>query len=235
MTLPLDPESGGGRFPGFDVLAHAAQWDQATQAVVAARAGRLPDPRFFTPDEEATARALFDQLLDQREDPRVPVFQLVDTRLAEEQTDGWHYADLPPDDVAWRNSLAFLDDDARTRCGQRFAECAWDDQSAILNDINAREDQDWHGYAASRVWSLWTRYACTAFYSHPSAWDEIGFDGPAYPRGYKNIGVDRLEGFEVHDAHPELGPAAPSEHAQSEHAPSEHSRSGHAPDKGEQR
>ena len=28
------------------------------------------------------------------------------------------------------------------------------------------------------VWSLWTRYACTAFYSHPWAWNEIGFGGP---------------------------------------------------------
>ncbi len=46
------------------------------------------------------------------------------------------------------------------------------------------------------VWSLWTRYACTAFYSHPLAWNEIGFSGPAYPRGYKNAGVE-AEPFEV--------------------------------------
>jgi hypothetical protein len=34
----------------------------------------------------------------------------------------------------------------------------------------------------------------------------MGFDGPAYPRGYKNLGVDRLEGFEVRDHRPGLGP-----------------------------
>ncbi|SEB78561.1 Gluconate 2-dehydrogenase subunit 3 [Paramicrobacterium humi] len=206
MTLPLDPKSGSGRFPGFDVIAHADHWDQATQAVVGARLGRLPDPRFFSPDEELTARALFDQLLDQREDPRVPVFQLVDTRLAESQTDGWHYADLPPDSEAWRTTLAALDDEARSRFGGRFGHCEWDQQAEILSDINGLEEADWHGYPASRVWSLWTRYACTAFYSHPSAWNEIGFDGPAYPRGYKNLGVDRLEGFEVRDHNPGLGP-----------------------------
>ena len=33
------------------------------------------------------------------------------------------------------------------------------------------------------------RYASTAFYSHPSAWNEIGIGGPAYPHGYKNIGM----------------------------------------------
>ena len=40
----------------------------------------------------------------------------------------------------------------------------------------------------------------------PAAWDEIGFPGPAYPRGYKNIGVDALEPFEVRDARPAQDP-----------------------------
>ena len=50
----------------------------------------------------------------------------------------------------------------------------------------SRRSQDadrWHGFDAKHVWSLWTRYACAAFYSHPWAWNEIGFGGPAYPRG----------------------------------------------------
>ena len=50
------------------------------------------------------------------------------------------------------------------------------------------------------MWSLWTRYACTAFYSHPWAWNEIGFPGPAYPRGYLNLGVGGREHWEVADA-----------------------------------
>jgi hypothetical protein len=32
--------------------------------------------------------------------------------------------------------------------------------------------------------------------------DEIGLSGPAYPRGYKNIGVDARESFEVRDTKP---------------------------------
>ena len=58
---------------------------------------------------------------------------------------------------------------------------------------------DWHGLPAKHVWSLWTRYACAAFYSHPWAWNEIGFGGPAYPRGYKNLGPDKREPWEVKD------------------------------------
>jgi len=43
-------------------------------------------------------------------------------------------------------------------------------------------------------------------YAHPAAWAEIGFAGPAYPRGYKNIGVGKLEPFEVPDARPSGDP-----------------------------
>lgn len=206
--LPLPPQIGGGRFPGFDVIAQSGHWDRATQATVGARLGMLPAIRFFTPDEEATAGALFDQLLYQREEPRVPVVQMVDARLEEHETDGWHYDSMPTDDEAWRTSLKGLDDDARQNHGCRFIDCSWDDQARILTAIHDLEQEKWHGLAANQVWGLWTRYACTAFYAHPWAWNEIGFAGPAYPRGYKNIGVDKLEPFEVADAHPFDDPAA---------------------------
>jgi hypothetical protein len=34
----------------------------------------------------------------------------------------------------------------------------------------------------------------------------MGFPGPAYPRGYKNAGVGKLEPFEVGDARPAEDP-----------------------------
>jgi len=206
--LSLDPGQGGGRFPGFDVLAQTRHWDRATQSIVGARLGMLPAIRFFTPLEEATADALFDQLLYQRSDPRVPITQMVDTRLAEKQTDGWHYDGMPTDDIAWRESLAGLNADATAACGGDFADCGWEQQSGILLRIRDRGYEPWRGMLGQHVWSLWTRYACTAFYSHPLAWNEIGFAGPAYPRGYKNLGVDRREPFEVRDRKSDDDPVA---------------------------
>ena len=78
--------------------------------------------------------------------------------------------------------------------------------TAIIQNVQDLGARHWHRLVASHVWSLWTRYVCTAFYSHPWAWQEIGFGGPAYPRGYKNIGVDRREPYEVRDAHPAVDP-----------------------------
>jgi hypothetical protein len=194
------------RFPGFNVLAQIDAWDDATAAVVMRRLGMPTDIRFFTPTEEAAARALFDQLLDQHDEPRVPVVNMVDARLAEQQTDGWHYDDLPEDGEAWRQTLAHLDADAVAAHGVRFSACDRADQATLLQSILALGPDPWHGMNAQRVWSLWTRYACTAFYAHPWAWNEMGFPGPAYPRGYKNMGIDAREPFEVRDRRPDEDP-----------------------------
>jgi hypothetical protein len=40
------------------------------------------------------------------------------------------------------------------------------------------------------------RMLLAAFYSHPWAWNEIGFGGPAYPRGYARLGVGQRETWE---------------------------------------
>ena len=184
-------------FEGFDVLDLSGSWDPVTTGVVLSRLGPLPPLRYFEPPQEAVARPLLDAILDQHEEPRVPVFEMIDQRLAELSTDGWRYEDLPPDPQAWSTSLDALDEDARSAHGVGYAACTREQQGALLQDVLDLGGKPWHGMPADQVWSLWSRYACTAFYSHPWSWNEIGFPGPAYPRGYKNLGIGRREPFET--------------------------------------
>ena len=190
---------GKGGFPGFDVLDQVGNWDEVTAGVVLARLDPQPDYSFFTPLEQATADALFDQLLAQFDEPKVPVLLLVDRRLALDDTDGWRYDGMPEDCEAWRQSLAALDAEARETHDAPFHRLGRTQQASLVQAVQDEGSDDWHGLPAAHVWSLWTRYACAAFYSHPWAWNEIGFPGPAYPRGYKALGVGKLESFEVRD------------------------------------
>jgi len=185
-----------GRFDGYDVMAQAPAWDALTTGVVLGRLGPPAPLRFFTQAEGVTAATLMDRLLGQDAEPRLNLVAVVDTRLARSVTDGWRYADMPHDGVAWRASLAALDDDARGAHGGPFADLDVEIQRDVVQSVQDRIDQVWHGLPARHVWSLWTRYACAAFYSHPWAWNEIGFGGPAYPRGYKNVGLDAREPWE---------------------------------------
>jgi Gluconate 2-dehydrogenase subunit 3 len=190
-----------GRFPGFDVLDEAHRWDDVTAGVVLSRLAPTVDLSFFTLAENGCATALADLLLAQDAEPRVPVVAMIDARLAAGETDGWHFDDMPLDGEAWRRSLAALDEDAEELGGSVFARLAREQQAALVQRVQdlGSDGEEWHDMPAKHVWSLWTRYACAAFYSHPWAWNEMGFPGPAYPRGYKNTGVDARERFEVRD------------------------------------
>ena len=192
---------GRGRYPGFDVLAQVDAWDDVTAGAVLARLSHPTALSFFTVAEVGVAAPLLDLLLAQDGEPRVPVLELIDERLAVGETDGWHYDGMPQDADAWRRTLAHLDEDAHSGFARGFAELDRARQGALVQAVQDT-DCDWHGYRARHVWSLWTRYACTAFYSHPWAWNEIGFPGPAYPRGYLNLGVDAREKWEQRDDEP---------------------------------
>jgi hypothetical protein len=189
---------GRGRFSGFDTLAEVDVWDDVTAGAVLARLSHPTGLSFFTPAEVAVATPLLDLLLAQDCEPRVPVLELIDKRLAVGETDGWHYDGMPQDSDAWRQTLAALDADARSRFGLGFADLGTTEQAALVQAVQDTDGR-WHGFDAGQVWSLWTRYACTAFYSHPWAWNEIGFPGPAYPRGYLNLGVGAREKWERPD------------------------------------
>ena len=133
-------------------------------------------------------------MLAQHDEPKVPVTELIDERLLAGLTDGWHYDDMPEDGEAWHRSLTALDEEARTVFGDSFHRLSLEQQGKLVQAV--QDGEDWHGFKADHLWSLWTRYACTAFYSHPWAWNEMGFGGPAYPRGYKNMGIDSREEWE---------------------------------------
>lgn len=193
------------RFPGFDVMAQAGHWDEVTRGLVEDRLEPGEGGSFFSRTERRAAGALVNRLTGQDDGELVPVLQMLETRLAAGRTDGWHYQKLPHDADAWRQSLLHLDADAQARHGTDFADCSLEEQNQLLEDLKGLGDQEWHGLWMHGLWSLWMRYVCAAFYSHPLAWQEIGFPGPAFPRGYKNTGLDRLEPFEVRQAHPDQG------------------------------
>lgn len=144
---------------------------------------------------------------------------LIDFRLAIGETDGWHYDDLPEDGQAWRDTLSFLDSAAT---GTGFAALPVRQQAALIQHVQnlARDGSRWFDYPAARVWNLWSRYACTPFYSHPWAWNEIGFPGPAYPQGYLNPGINSRDRWEMtdHDAADPVPFAARVERARRRHA-----------------
>jgi Gluconate 2-dehydrogenase subunit 3 len=185
-----------GRYPDHDVLAEAEHWDEATRRMVLGRVNDVPEIRFFSAGEAATLGALTDVLTAQDSDPRIPVVNFIDDKYARGQSDGYQYHDMPDDDFAWRLVARGLDEEAAQRANARsFAATVDGVQHEIVSDFAAARltGGAWDDLNVARAFALVMRVTLSCFYSHPWAWNEIGFGGPAYPRGYSRFGSPQLQ------------------------------------------
>lgn len=183
-----------GRYPDFDVLELADHWDERTRQVVLDRVRRVPEPQFFDAGERATLEPLCDRLTAQDREPRIPVLAYVDEKLASGVFDGYRYFDLPDDGETWRAVARGLAGEAETRGAGSFGALGLDAQLELCGRFSRGDLHGgaWAGLNVSRAYGVVVRYVCEAFYSHPWAWNEIGFPGPAYPRGYARFGSPHL-------------------------------------------
>lgn len=196
------------RYPGYDVLAKrdTPSWNAKTRAVIEARLAVPRAPNFFTADEFATLEAVAARIVPQpatRE--AVPVAALVDHKLVQDRQDGYREHGMPREREAWRRALAALDAEARTAHGRLFRDLSADAQDALLARIAAGEAHDpaWSGMPPKTFFRhrLLTDIV-RAYWSHPTAWNEIGWGGPASPRGYVRTGYDARDPWEAAEAKP---------------------------------
>ena len=185
-----------GRYPDYDVLAQTEHWDEVTRKLVLARVDSVPEIRFFEAREAATLGVLCDVLTAQDSEPRIPVINFIDEKYFKAELDGYQYEDMPDDREAWRLIARGLDEQAGHRAqAPSFAAADSAVQRAIVTDFAGAELEGgaWEQLNVKRAFSLVMRVVLACFYSHPWAWNEIGFGGPAYPRGYSRFGSPELE------------------------------------------
>lgn len=183
-----------GYYAGYSTLAQKKSWDEATQKIVVERVEKTKTIRFFSEEEAALLGAVIDRVMpqDDRSAGRtIPILLVIDERLYSNSLNGFRYEDMPSDQEAFRLGIKAIDDMAQTRFQQAFTELTVHRQELILKSLHdGKPDPEhpvWQQMPVHRFWALLMGDCVTAYYSHPWAWDEIGFGGPAYPRGYMRL------------------------------------------------
>ncbi|HEX3881053.1 MAG TPA: gluconate 2-dehydrogenase subunit 3 family protein [Stellaceae bacterium] len=196
------------RFPGYDVLAkrQSPSWNEQTRRVIDQRLALPREPRFLSAEEFRTLEAVCARIVPQPADRQpVPLAALIDAKLFEDNADGYRDHRLPPLREAWRRGLVGIEAEARRRHGVGFAELDEAERDALLRAIEdgTIAGDAWEGmqpkvfFAKRLLFDIATQY-----YGQPTAWSEIGFGGPASPRGYVRMDFDRRDPWEAAEAKP---------------------------------
>ncbi|HEX3483670.1 MAG TPA: gluconate 2-dehydrogenase subunit 3 family protein, partial [Micropepsaceae bacterium] len=109
-------------------------------------------------------------------------------------------APMPWDGEAWKRALDALDVEAQAAYATAFHNLGDAEADTLLHRMQAGElhDMAWGNvppklFFAKRV----LMDICEAYYGHPTAWSEIGFGGPASPRGYVRMAANRRDPWEA--------------------------------------
>jgi len=193
------------RFPTYDVLDkwESPSWNDQTRAVVKRRLEEVPDRRFLSETEWEILVAVCDRLIPQpeRANRPVPIVPFIDEKLFKNQGDGYRFEGMPPMREAWRQGIKAIDEEARARRGGGFHELPHNQQEAVLRAIQHNDtlSSAWEGLSPKRFFSSLLLRTAVSVYPHPAAWNEIGFGGPASPRGYVRLGFDRRDPWEAEE------------------------------------
>lgn len=201
---PLVQKVQPGYYGGFSTLGQQKYWDAATRKVVVDRVHKPHEIRFFTPEEAVTMQAVLDRILPQEDRlpaTRIPLLPPLDERLFTGKIDGYRYEGMPSDADAYRLAARAFNEMAQEVYNAAFHELTVTSQERLLLSLHDGEPAGakdlWKQMNCDRFWTMLVTDACTAYYAHPWAWDEIGFGGPAYPRGYMRLEEGKPEPWEV--------------------------------------
>ncbi|GAC1447726.1 MAG: hypothetical protein PVSMB4_03740 [Ktedonobacterales bacterium] len=232
-NLPIDPDTGQplppraqpGYYPGFNTLSQQAFWDEATRTVVLQRVNDVPPIRFFRqPDELRFAEALFARVLpqDDRDDAhKIPIVPYVDRVLHDKVIPGYRFEGMPNEQDVYRLGFRGIEEIAQFLYDRSFVDLGPREQDVLLQTLHEGNPpaghEIWKQVSVRHFWLLVLNHAVEAYYAHPYAWDEIGFGGPAYPRGYMRLERGEPEPWEVREERYEWEPP-PASHS-SDYAP----------------
>ncbi len=203
---PLPQREQPGYYPEWNVMREYRYWDAATRDVVTKRLEPPKPLRFFNKQEAVTLTAVLDRVMPQ--DDRLPAQRILllpplDPRLAANRLEGYRYEDMPSDQEAYRLAARAFEAMAQEQYQSAFPALTVTSQELLLqslaDDKPAGADDLWSQINVKRFWTLLVSDACSAYYAHPWAWNEIGFGGPAYPRGYMRLENGEPEPWEFNE------------------------------------
>ncbi|MEH7238717.1 gluconate 2-dehydrogenase subunit 3 family protein [Bacillus sp. JJ1562] len=177
-------------YPDFNVMDEEKHWDSHTQEIVGKRiqTQSFYPLQYLTKQEANTLTQLCSILLDDDRDSVIAfVVHHFDSTLQASIGESQRKVGVPKQSVLIRDGLALLDQVCKKQYGSLFDLLTDGTKKDVVSDLLQEKihlKSNLKTIPVKDFMEKITSETTAAYYSHPTIWSEIGYAGPAYPRGY---------------------------------------------------
>jgi len=187
------------KYPNYDVLGEQTAWDDTTRSIVLSRTEAAFSYSYLTLVEVEMLRALCSMLAgDTRANVIQFVLQHIDRTVNGPTPESERGTAVPQASELVRTGLKLIDQWCLTTFSRPLIDLTEMEQHTIVSDLSEGKlplaDPAFPQKALFRRLLSWT---VESYYSHPTVWSEIGYGGPAYPRGYVRTQIGQLDPWEA--------------------------------------
>jgi hypothetical protein len=178
-------------YPSYDVWEEHREWDPHTRQIVGKRRSPQVAHRYFSHEEALLIQALATVLVDdQRLEVLTFVTQHVDESVSSPIGEAQRKVGVPEKKELYRQGLQGVNRASHDRFGVDFIALEKEQQCDVLKQVQ-------HDEHLKPFFKKLLHDVVGAYYSHPLVWSEIGYGGPAYPRGYVRVEKGLVDPWEA--------------------------------------
>ncbi len=188
-------------YPDYSVLSEEHEWDPHTREIVISRLGPFGGPKALSQAQITTLRAVLTRLIaDDRRELLDYLVDHLDRQISSPIGQAERKLSVPPFSELLPQGLEEIEKHSQQHHGNSFDRITADQQDALLTAIeqgNLGKSAVWDQWHQRELFSQLLSQTVSAYYSHPWVWSEIGYAGPAYPRGYMRVELGLTEPWEA--------------------------------------
>ncbi|SHF28611.1 Gluconate 2-dehydrogenase subunit 3 [Seinonella peptonophila] len=187
-------------YPTYDVMKEKDEWDNHTQQIVSNRLHPTTSYSFLTQEESTILQTICKQLTgDERESLILYILDHIDQTLSSPIGEGQRKVGMPKAKELIRLGLEALEQTSQEKYQISFVQLDKKTQLLLLNQLSNEQalTSKWNFVPQRELFKKLLTLTLEAYYSHPLVWSEIGYGGPAYPRGYVRTQLGQLDPWEA--------------------------------------
>ncbi len=190
---------GKGLYPKYDVLALQDEWDGHTRDIVNQRLGPFQFTLLSQWEQEMIKAIAGHLAYDDRDEILTWIAAHLDQKLNQPFGESQRKPKTPPQKVLILDGLKALDHWAKASYYKAFLHSKTEQQFQLLSSLQLgtlAEEKGWDTALQKALFKKLLSLVIEAYYSHPWVWSEIGYGGPAYPRGYVRVELGLTDPWE---------------------------------------